>query len=398
MPIQRIITSEKVPIKIFANDLEETALQQLKNLAKLPIVFRQIMAMPDVHTGIGATVGAVVPTQSAIIPAAVGVDIGCGMSAVCLSLQANSLPTSLRKIRSHIEHIIPVGFDENPLSAIAINAALPLKEGLEKIWINHPQLLSMQKKPQERWLAQLGTLGGGNHFIELCLDEKQFIWVILHSGSRGIGNVIGRYFIALAKQDMEKIHQHLPDKDLAYLSEGTAHFDSYVEALTWAQNYAHCNREVMMNRIIQVLHEELPPFTLRHEVIQCHHNYVALEKHFGKEVYVTRKGAIRAGKDELGIIPGSMGAASFIVRGKGNPESFLSCSHGAGRRMSRHQAKRQFTVEDLRIQTQGIECRKTCNVIDEIPAAYKDIHQVMSLQSDLVDIVHTLKQVLCIKG
>jgi tRNA-splicing ligase RtcB len=258
--------------------------------------------------------------------------------------------------------------------------------------------MKMQKNFQQTWARQLGTLGGGNHFIEVCLDESQAVWVMLHSGSRGIGNVIGRYFITLAKKDLQRQIANLPDKDLAYFQEGSAHFDDYVEAVHWAQDYAMTNRREMMRLILDALKQSLPPFTITKEAINCHHNYVAVEEHFGAQVYLTRKGAIRAGEGELGIIPGSMGAKSYIVRGKGNAQSFCSCSHGAGRRMSRSEAKRKFKTADLESQTHGVECRKDGGVIDEIPGAYKDIDTVMENQSDLVEVVHTLKQVVCVKG
>ncbi|WP_277611247.1 RtcB family protein [Microbulbifer celer] len=259
-------------------------------------------------------------------------------------------------------------------------------------------MLKKLRKPQETWVTQLGTLGGGNHFIEICLDEDNMVWVMLHSGSRGIGNAIGQHFIRLAKRDMEGHMHNLPDRDLAYFSEGNGHFDDYIEAVHWAQEYARVNRQEMMKLVVSVLQQQLPPFQLTSEAINCHHNYVVREQHFGRDVFVTRKGAISAQKDQLGIIPGSMGARSYIVRGRGNPESFCSCAHGAGRRMSRTAARKRFSREDLEAQTRGVQCRKDKGVIDEIPAAYKDIDRVMENQRDLVDVVHTLKQVVCIKG
>jgi len=398
MPVKQIITKGKVPVKIYTDDVEASAYKQLSQIAELPIIHRHVAAMPDVHTGIGATVGSVIPTKGAIIPAAVGVDIGCGMNAVRLSIKAEHLPDNLRQIRSAIESVVPVGFtmhQSNSADQSTINA---LSGGLLRIRQKHPKLCTMQKKPHETWMRQLGTLGGGNHFIELCLDENDDVWIMLHSGSRGIGNVIGRYFIKLARADNEAQHIPLPNRDLAYFKEGAGHFDDYFEAVNWAQEYAMANRREMMQLIIDVLKKYLPKFQPTSEAINCHHNYVALEKHFGEFVYLTRKGAISAGPGDLGIIPGSMGAKSYIVRGKGDPTSFNSCAHGAGRRMSRRQAKKQYSHRDLEQQTQGVECRKDKGVVDEIPAAYKDIDEVMKNQVDLVDVVHTLKQVVCIKG
>ncbi len=399
MPIKRIITKGRVPVKIYTDDVEHAALDQLTNIAHLPIIHSHVAAMPDVHLGIGATVGSVIPTKGAIIPAAVGVDIGCGMNAVRLSLKAEQLPDSLYRIRSAIEAAIPVGFDQHKEDPVKRSTISALNVELEVILAKHPAILRMQgKKPYRKWVRQLGTLGGGNHFIELCLDENQDVWIMLHSGSRGIGNIIGRYFINLAKKDMGNLLGRMPDKDLAYFTEGAKYFDDYVTAVNWAQDYAMINRREMMRRVVEILKNVLPPFEATKEAINCHHNYVTKEHHFDADVYVTRKGAIRAGEGELGIIPGSMGAKSFIVRGKGNPTSFCSCSHGAGRRMSRSQAKRQYNSRDMEAQTEGVECRKDRGVVDEIPAAYKDIDEVMENQSDLVEVVHTLKQVLCVKG
>ena len=400
MPIQRIIQpADGLPVKIYTDDIDPQALTQLSHVARLPIIHHHVAAMPDVHVGIGATVGAVIPTKGAIIPAAVGVDIGCGMVATRLSLRAGHLPDNLRPLRQVIEAAVPVGFDMHSEGHGAPASTLPaLSGGLERIVKKHPGLLKMQRNADTTWARQLGTLGGGNHFIELCLDEQQDVWLMLHSGSRGIGNIIGRYFIELARKDMGQHLASLPDRDLAYLREGAQHFDDYVEALHWAQDYAMTNRREMLRLILQALARQLPPFTVTKEAINCHHNYVAIEQHFGEELFITRKGAIRAGAGELGIIPGSMGAKSYIVRGKGEAESFCSCSHGAGRRMSRGQAKKKFDQQDLIAQTTGVECRKDSGVLDEIPAAYKDIDAVMAQQSDLVEIVHTLKQVVCVKG
>jgi len=398
MPIRQIIEGGRVAVKVFTDDLEPHARAQLANVAQLPIVFGHVAAMPDVHSGIGATVGSVIPTRRAIIPAAVGVDIGCGMNAVRLSLGSEQLPDSLARVRAAIERAVPVGIDEHGESDARRDACAPLKQRLEGVVRKHPKIAKMQRDHEKKWVRQMGSLGGGNHFIELCLDESERLWVMLHSGSRGIGNCIGRYFIAQAREAMQKRDTHLPDRDLAWFDEGSNLFDDYVEAVGWAQDYAFANRGEILELILEALHRHLPEFEVTGEAINCHHNYVQQEKHFGERVYVTRKGAISAREGELGIIPGSMGARSYIVRGKGNPESFHSCAHGAGRRMSRSEAKRRFSRTDLISQTQGVECRKDKGVLDEIPGAYKDIDQVMADQTDLVDVVHTLKQVVCVKG
>ena len=399
MPINHSYNKGKVPVHVWTEDIEHSAIDQLINVSKLEIVHPHVAVMPDVHAGIGATVGSVIPTKGAIIPAAVGVDIGCGMNAIRLSLKADKLPESLRKVRNDIEKTIPVGFDQHKKDPVKRSTITPLAKELDLIVDKHPAITRMQKKrPYDKWIRQLGTLGGGNHFIELCLDESDAVWLMLHSGSRGIGNVIGRYFINRAQKEMGTMLGRLPHRDLAYFGEGSQLFEDYVQAVYWAQDYAMINRREMMRLVIESLKKVLPPFEITKEAINCHHNYVAREQHFGSDVYVTRKGAIRAGEGELGIIPGSMGARSYIVRGKGNADSFCSCSHGAGRRMSRSKAKRQFNAEDMERQTAGVECRKDKGVIDEIPGAYKDIDQVMANQSDLVEVVHTLKQVLCVKG
>ena len=387
-----------VPIKIFTTDIDADAIEQLKKVAQLQFIHSHVAVMPDVHLGIGATVGSVIPTKNAIIPAAVGVDIGCGMNAVRLGLNASQLPDDLRRIRSDIERKVPVGFALHKQVKAKASTLSPLDKRLNTIIAKHPSLKRMLKNFDQTWQKQLGTLGGGNHFIELCVDEQAQVWVMLHSGSRGLGNCIGTYFIELAKKEAQHRFGHVPDKDLSYFAEGSASFDDYVEAVHWAQDYAYENRREMMRLVLEAIRPHLPPFQLSKEAVNCHHNYVQQEQHFGENVFVTRKGAIRAGTDELGIIPGSMGTKSYIVRGKGNPESFCSCSHGAGRKMSRSKAKRLFTPDDLSLQTQGIECRKDGGVVDEIPAAYKDIDQVMANQTDLVEVVHTLKQVLCVKG
>ncbi len=391
MPVRKVLSDGCVPVRIYTDDVADNAVAQLANIAALPFVHHHVAAMPDVHVGIGATVGAVIPTQGAIVPAAVGVDIGCGMNAVRLSLKAKDLPDDLRAIRTQIERDVPVGFDAHKEKHWQTASLAKVAAGLGRIQAKHPKL-------EADWRGQMGSLGGGNHFIELCLDENQQVWVMLHSGSRGIGNRIGQHFIEAARRDMERQDIRLPDRDLAYLSEGSELFDEYVDAVGWAQDYAMENRRAMMNLILKALTRHLPPFKATEEAINCHHNYVSREHHFGADVWVTRKGAIRAGKGELGIIPGSMGARSYIVRGKGDAESLSSCAHGAGRRMSRSEARKRFSIDDLRKQTNGVECRKDTRVIDEIPGAYKDIDQVMANQADLVEVVHTLKQVLCVKG
>jgi tRNA-splicing ligase RtcB (3'-phosphate/5'-hydroxy nucleic acid ligase) len=402
-----LIEVEKgVPIKAWTKGvpLEDQARAQLRNVAELPFIFRWVAAMPDVHWGIGATVGSVIPTKGAIIPAAVGVDIGCGMMAVETNLDARDLPDNLKGIRTAIEKAVPHGRtchggrgDVGAWQRIpARNAEVwqTLEPGYQAIFEKHPKL------DRGNHANHLGTLGTGNHFIEVCVDEADRVWFMLHSGSRGVGSRMGSYFIELARKDMQKFFVNLPDKDLAYFSEGTEHFDDYVEAVEWAQEFARSNRNLMMEQIVNAVRNsgEVRPFVAELKAINCHHNYVARERHYHQDILVTRKGAVRAREGDLGIIPGSMGARSFIVRGKGNPESFMSCSHGAGRAMSRAEAKRRFTVEDHKRMTEGVECRKDAAVIDETPAAYKPIEAVMAAQKDLVEIVHTLHQVVCVKG
>ena len=398
MPVRQVLDRGGVPVKIFTDDVDEASIRQLAAVSRLPIVVGHVAAMPDVHLGIGATVGSVIATRRALIPAAVGVDIGCGMSAARLTLDAARLPDSLRPVREAIEAAVPVGFaaHEEPVAERRVLAAL--RPGLARILARHERIATMIRDVHAKWPRQLGTLGGGNHFIEVCLDEAERVWVMLHSGSRGVGNVLGRYFTQLARRDMERRGVRLPAKDLAWLDDGSAHFADYVDALTWAQRYALENRRLMLTRILAALRGLLPPFRVTAAAVECHHNYVAEEEHFGEPVYVTRKGAIRAGRGELGIIPGSMGSRSYIVRGRGSREALESCAHGAGRRMSRSQAKAAYTAADLARQTAGVECRKDSGVIDEIPDAYKDIDTVMAHSSDLVDVVHTLKQVVCVKG
>jgi tRNA-splicing ligase RtcB len=382
--------------------VEDEARAQLANTAKMPFIVSHLAAMPDVHLGRGATVGSVIATKGAIIPAAVGVDIGCGMMAVQTTLQADDLPESLSAIRSHIERAVPHGTVSVRGRAVrggwsvAPNSVVTRWRALESRFdaIVSKHTVLEAKNPQD----QLGTLGGGNHFIEVCLDTGNTVWVMLHSGSRGIGNRIGQHFIELARDDMRRHFINLPDLDLAYLVEGTRHFDDYVEAMQWAQDYAAENRKSMMEAVLRVLREEVRPFALGEVAVNCHHNYTAREQHFGEDVLVTRKGAVRAGRGELGIIPGSMGTRSYIVRGLGNPDSFESCSHGAGRKMSRTAARKHFTLADHVAATRGVECRKDAAVIDETPGAYKQIDDVMEAQRDLVEIAYTLKQIVCVKG
>ena len=398
MPIQQTLNDQRVPVKIWTDDVDGRSKEQLSNIANLPFVHHHVAAMPDVHLGIGATIGSVIATHKAIIPAAVGVDIGCGMVAARLSLTAEKLDeVSLKKIFNQITRDVPVGRGQHADERILISAAKPFEPGLKLLTDRHPALLKAFGK-FSKWTNQMGTLGGGNHFIEVCLDESSHVWVMLHSGSRGIGNAIADYFIELARKDMERLMIQLPDRDLAYFPEGSEYFADYVEAVHWAQEYAMANRQAMLNLVIAAMARHLPPFTVTTEAVNCHHNYVAKEHHFGADVWVTRKGAIRAREGDLGIVPGSMGARSYIVRGKGNPESFCSSAHGAGRQMSRTAARAQFNEADLSLQTEGVICRKDKGVVDEIPGAYKDIDAVMANQSDLTEILHTLKQVVCVKG
>jgi tRNA-splicing ligase RtcB len=402
-----VIAGSRLPIKAWTRgvQVEDAAKQQLLNLAGMPFIHKHIAAMPDVHWGMGATVGSVIATKGAIIPAAVGVDIGCGMAAQRTTLTASDLPDNLFALRSAIEARIPHGrtndgkrgdrgaWGEAP--EINYQRLAPLLPGLKVITEKHPKIA----QAAERAPLHAGTLGTGNHFVEICLDEEQRVWVMLHSGSRGIGNRIGSYFIEAAKKDMERWFISLPDKDLAYIPQGSELFDDYFDAVTWAQIYARMNRDLMMHATLLALSAFIPkPFTCDCEAVNCHHNYVSWERHFGENVMLTRKGAVDAHEGVLGIIPGSMGAKSFIVRGKGNRESFCSCSHGAGRRMSRGEAERTFTLADHEAATKGVECRKDAGVLDETPAAYKDIDAVMAAQASLVDVVHTLKQVVCVKG
>lgn len=398
MPIHQELKEGGVPVRVYADRIDDNVRRQLIGVSRLPVVGPFVAAMPDVHLGIGAAVGTVIPSDRAIIPAAVGVDIGCGMIARRLSLTADELPDNLRSIRGEIEDTVPVGFASHDPDNAPVGECRPLESGFKRVLERTPGLRGRVKHPERRWIEQMGTLGGGNHFIEICLDEDERVWVMLHSGSRGIGNAIGCHFIELARRDMERHQRNLPDRNLAYFEEGNPHFHDYVEAVGWAQAYARANREAMMELVLGAARSHLPPFEITGEAINCHHNYVQRETHFGRDLYVTRKGAIRAGPGEMGIIPGSMGAKSYIVRGRGNPESLMSCAHGAGRAMSRRQAKKQFSLKDLADQTHGVECRRDKGVLDEAPGAYKDIDRVMANQSDLVETVHTLRQVVCVKG
>ena len=407
-----LIEGGGVPIKAWTLGvpLEESAKAQLVNVAKLPFIHSHVAVMPDVHWGMGATVGSVIPTRGAIVPAAVGVDIGCGMVAARTALTASDLPDNLHAIRTAIEKAVPHGRTDNGGAGDrgawhnvpdAVTEVLgdfdqgDLAARLTVITDKHPKIA----KAAARAPRHLGTLGTGNHFIELCLDEADAVWVMLHSGSRGIGNQIGQYFIEKAKEDMRRWFINLPDQDLAYLTEGSTNFDDYVEAVEWAQNFAAANRTLMLNATMRAVQGAMGrEFAWGSVAVNCHHNYVSREHHFGANVWVTRKGAVRARAGEFGIIPGSMGAKSFIVRGLGNADSFHTCSHGAGRAMSRAEAKRRFTLADHEKATAGVECRKDAGVIDETLMAYKDIDAVMAAQSDLIEIVHTLRQVVCVKG
>jgi len=403
MDYQLLETENGKPIKMWTKGVpvEEDAKRQLLNTAQLPFVYRHLAVMPDVHLGKGSTIGSVIPTQGATIPAAVGVDIGCGMMAARTTLREEDLPDNLRELRFAIERAVPHGrtpgkndrgsWENAPNSVDAIWAQL--QPGFERITEKYPRIKNTNN------YKHLGTLGTGNHFIEVCLDEAGFVWFMLHSGSRGVGNAIGNLFIELAQADMRQHMINLPDRDLAYFEEGSQYFDDYIEAVGWAQDFARRNRAVMMDNVIAATRRVITkPFTVDVEAVNCHHNYVQKETHFGAEVLITRKGAVSAKKGELGIIPGSMGAKSYIVRGLGNPESFHSCSHGAGRVMSRTAAKKKFTIADQIEATAHVECRKDPDVIDEIPMAYKDIDAVMEAQRELVEVVHTLRQVVCVKG
>ncbi len=385
--IKTIITDGKFPVKVWTDDIEASAREQLVNTSNLPIIFKHVAAMPDVHAGWGSTIGSVIPTIKAVIPAAVGVDVGCGMMAVKTDLNPHEVERDLKVIRAKIEEIIPVGHRGNQVISNSVkNWAC---------WVDAPWL---DEKLLQKAHSQLGSLGGGNHFIEICFDTKDDVWVMLHSGSRGVGNILAKKHIETAIELSEMYHIPLPDKQLAYLAEYTHQFDKYIFDVNWLQAYAFQNRIEMMDRIIDALSDLCGFDVQRIMEVNCHHNYVEMENHFNHNVWITRKGAVRARKGDLGIIPGSMGTQSFIVEGLGNPDSFNSCSHGAGRKMSRTKAKATFTIDDLEKQTHGVECRKDASVIDEIPGAYKDINEVMANQLDLVKIIAELHQVICVKG
>lgn len=395
------------PLKLWDSHapFEHGAMQQLRNIAQLPFIHSHVAGMPDVHQGIGATVGSVIATKQAIVPAAVGVDIGCGMMAVRTNLEAWMLPDNCDEIRADIERVVPKGFESTSGCNFTKGGWTITPNSVVSVW-NHrfydrwKKIIAKHPKVDGKTSNQLGSMGGGNHFIELCLDEDDRVWVMLHSGSRGTGNRIGTYFIEKARNlfEQNKMDFFLPDRDLAFLAQGTDLFDDYIEAMNFAQDYAMANREIMMDRVLTILRGHFPTVKTDKSAINCHHNYATMENHFGDNVWVTRKGAVRARKDDLGIIPGSMGTGSFIVRGLGNADSFCSCSHGAGRVMSRSEAKRRIKLEDHIEAVKGISCRTDVHVIDESPAAYKDIGKVMEAQADLVEILHRLRQFVNIKG
>lgn len=398
MPIAQTLTeNSSVPVKIWTRDIDLKSIDQLKNVARLPFVFHHVAAMPDVHAGMGATIGSVIATKGAVIPAAVGVDIGCGMLAVRTNLTKHTFnERKLQRLMQEILFRVPVGFAQRSKENTRWKSCESFEEPLKEILSHEPTMLDPMVKSE--WHAQLGTLGGGNHFIELTADEEERLWIMLHSGSRGIGNIMASFFIARAKTLAEENGEELPDIYLASLKEGTEDFDLYMKAAHWAQDYAMANRQIILEDVLEALRVLKPSTELEGEIVNCHHNYVAQEEHFGETIWVTRKGAIRAGLGERGIIPGSMGACSYIVEGLGNEESFCSSSHGAGRKMSRTEAKKRFSVNDLKAQTKGVVCRKDAGVLDEIPKAYKSIEAVMAQQSDLTKTIHELKQILCIKG
>ncbi|MBQ49185.1 MAG: RNA-splicing ligase RtcB [Zetaproteobacteria bacterium] len=418
MPIEKILTREthediRSPIKIWTDDIDEASMNQLRQLGALPFVYKHIAVMPDVHAGKGSTIGSVIPTKGAITPATVGVDLGCGMSAYKIpGLTPDDLEGKTAKIRKMIEKRVPVGQashrDEDGVGFLAEAELNQLLQGKADVLARARSLGNCDRilRGANKAGPQLGTLGGGNHFIEVCVSKKFEVWLMLHTGSRGLGNLIAQHHIAVAKNLMKRAFIDLPDPDLAYLWEGSGEFEHYIADMQWAQNFAFFNRRSMGRAVLAGI---IDLFDLRQaggrplsvdaiEYVDCHHNYVAREHHFGENVWVTRKGAVRAGIKDVGIIPGSMGAKSFIVQGRGNADAFCSCSHGAGRKMSRTAAKKMFTAQDLAAQTKGIECRKDDGVVDEIPSAYKNIDEVMANQSDLVEIKEELRQVLCVKG
>ncbi|GIW21540.1 MAG: RNA-splicing ligase RtcB [Candidatus Sericytochromatia bacterium] len=377
-------------IKVWTDvsEIEEDAIKQLERISKLPFIFKHVSVMPDVHLGKGATVGSVIATKGAIIPAAVGVDIGCGMLAAMTNIKSKDLPDDISVIRKNIEKLVPLGFDSHKTD----------KYGKDLDFKSLSVYKELGNKIIERAAKQIGTLGGGNHFIEICLDEKENVWIMLHSGSRNIGNEVAQYHISIAKGEMRKKFIELEDSDLAYLTEQTQEFKNYINDVFWCQEYALKNRKKIFENVFLALKKYVPHIEIIGNITSCHHNYVSKEIHFGQEVFVTRKGAIKADKGDIGIIPGSMGTKSYIVVGKGNLDSFHSCSHGAGRKLSRNKARKIFTIEDLKKQTKGVECRKDKGVLDEIPSAYKDIDKVINEQKDLIEVKAVLKQILCVKG
>jgi tRNA-splicing ligase RtcB len=385
----KVIQNGGLPIKIWTDSVEPAAMEQLVNVSRLPFIYKWVASMPDVHMGKGAAIGSVIATKGAVVPNLVGVDIGCGMMATKLNLTASDLPDSLNQLRLAIELKIPVGnnshkeFQKTNLDVKDLTAYNNLSENTLK-----------------RSYTQIGTLGGGNHFIEICLDNNQDVWIMLHSGSRNIGKEVAGVHINKAKQLMKDMFIKLDDPELAYLAQSSPEYLNYINDVTWCQTFAAQNRQHMLNSTLKTIQDFFPNKDVKSlgNVISCHHNYISIENHYGENVLVTRKGAVSAKKDEWGIIPGSMGTKSYIVQGKGNKESFCSCSHGAGRNMSRTEAKKLFTIDDLKKQTAGVECNIKDSVIDEIPSAYKDIDKVMEDQKDLVEIKYTLKQIMCIKG
>ena len=404
------LEGDNVPIKMWTKyvPVESEAINQLKDIAKLPFIFKHVAVMPDVHVGTGSTIGTVIATKGVTLPAATGVDLGCGMLAVKTSLKMEDFPSNLHQLRNEIEHMVPVGMDDHSSSLhkkghqgttkLLNNHFTQLESRLSEIIKKHPAIDKMVHNAAEKSYRQIGSLGGGNHFIELCIATDKSIWIMLHSGSRGIGNAIGRYFIDIAKKEMESNQIELPNKDLAYLKEGSQYYSDYLEAVHWAQDYAKRNREVMLELVITAMTRHLPPFKCDKEIIQSHHNYISEEVHFGENVIITRKGAVDAHTGKLGIIPSSMGGKSFIVEGLGNVDSFCSCQHGSGRTMSRTAAKKLITIEHHIRDTAGVECRKDIGVIDESPSAYKNIDDVMRSSEDLIKVKYELKQFLCVKG
>ncbi|MEP0885941.1 RtcB family protein [Trichocoleus sp. ST-U3] len=393
MPYEKLEISTPKPVLSWANhSLGSDETKMAKNVASLPFVFKHVALMPDVHLGKGALVGSVVATKDAVIPAAVGVDVGCGMSAIKTPFVAEQLDGKLKQIRLDIEAAIPVGFNQNK----EVEKTVANWQG----WRDFKELHSGVQSLEGKAMKQMGSLGGGNHFIEVCLDTENAVWLMLHSGSRHIGNMLAQNHISTAKQLAKLADTTLPDPDLAYFVAGTPEFTAYWRDLQWAQDYARFNRDVMMARFQRIVEKHLAGGKLTKPLlsVNCHHNYAEKEVHFDEDVYVTRKGAVRAREEDYGIIPGSMGTKSFIVKGKGNHDSYCSCSHGAGRLMSRNKAKKHFSLNDLVEQTQGIECRKDEGVLDEIPGAYKPIDEIINQQTDLVEVVATLKQVVCVKG